>query len=55
MKINIQDTEDGIYIFRVPDKPLMALRGKYKHLKISSEDIRKLRQEDEKKDKIELL
>ena len=51
-RVNIQDTEEGVFIFEVPSKPLMALRGKFKNLDISYKDVKRMRQRDEERDKI---
>lgn len=52
-KLSVQETPFGILLVEVPEKPLKALKGILKEFNISSKDIRKMRQEDEKKDRSE--
>lgn len=47
-KINIQSTPWGIGIIKVPPKPLSKLRGILSDAKISSKDIKRMRQENDK-------
>ena len=47
-KINIQSTPWGINIIKVPSRPLSKLRGIFEGKGISSKDIKRMRQENDK-------
>jgi AbrB family looped-hinge helix DNA binding protein len=48
-KLDVHSTPRGIYIVEVPKNPLKALSGIAKHLDIKPEDIKRMRQEDDKR------
>ena len=48
--VNVQETPVGVFIFKIPKKPLQQLRGVLKGFRLTKADIRRTRQEDESHD-----
>ena len=51
--ISVQETPFGVFLVEVSERPLEAMRGLFKGLGITKEDVKRWRQEDELHDRSE--